>query len=223
MKTSELFTKEINFIANETLQKIVIDTLNSAPECIQVIPASSSGKYHPKADIVIGSVNDDGTVEIGGLVNHTKTVTYIAKSLMDSNIFRDIALGVGADDNETLIMYQDIALTACILHDCMKPDDTLKHHTKFEHPLLAAKLFKKCATPYINSENMEYMRIVIPLVYSCIASHMGQWSTAPYARGIVLPEPKLGIEIFVHLCDYVASRKFIDFDFKKFYEAKSNV
>lgn len=220
IKTSELYKEEIGFISNQTLQKIVVDTLNAAPECIQVIPASSSGKYHPKADVVIGSVNDDGTVEAGGLVNHTKTVTDIAKSFMDSNIFRDIALGIGADDNETLIMYQDVALAACILHDCMKPDDTPEHSTKFNHPLLAAQLFKKCATPYINSENMEYMKVVIPLVYSCIASHMGKWSSAPYAKGIILPEPKLGIEIFVHLCDYIASRKFIDFDFEKFYGAK---
>lgn len=47
MKTSELFTKEIEYISDETLKKIVVDTLDASPECIQTIPASSSGKYHP--------------------------------------------------------------------------------------------------------------------------------------------------------------------------------
>ena len=42
MKTSELFTKEIEYISDETLKKIVVDTLDASPECIQTIPASSS-------------------------------------------------------------------------------------------------------------------------------------------------------------------------------------
>lgn len=209
MKTSELFTKEIGYISDETLKKIVVDTLDASPECIQTIPASSSGKYHP-----VYSLGD------GGLVRHVRAAVGIAHSMIETDIFKNIALGIGADDYETIMIYKDVAYAALILHDCMKPDDTPKHGTRFDHPLLAAQLFKKCATPYINSENMKYMKIVVPLVYSCIASHMGKWSTAPYARGIVLPEPKLGIEIFVHLCDYIASRKFIDFDFEKFYGAK---
>lgn len=203
MKTSEIFKKEIDYIFDETLQKIVIDTLDAAPECIQIIPASSSGRYHPKADL-----GD------GGLVRHIKTVTAVARSLMDSNNFRDIVLGVGADDVETIQIYQDVALTACILHDCCKPDNTPKHSTVFDHPLKAANLFKETAKKYITAENMNYMKVVIPLVYGCIASHMGKWNTAPYAKGIVLPEPKLGIEVFVHLCDYIASRKFFDFNFE---------
>lgn len=34
MKTSELFTKEIGYISDETLKKIVVDTLDASPECI---------------------------------------------------------------------------------------------------------------------------------------------------------------------------------------------
>ena len=96
----------------------------------------------------------------------------------------------------------------------MKPDDSPKHSTVFDHPLKAANLFKETAKKYITKENMNYMKVVIPLVHSSIASHMGQWTTAPYAKGIVLPKPKLGIEQFVHLCDYIVSRKFIDFNFE---------
>ncbi len=203
MKTSDLFEKEISYISDETLQNIVRDTLNAAPECIQTIPASSSGKHHPKADL--GE---------GGLVRHVRAVTAIAKDMIDTDIFKNIVLGVGADDYETIMIYADVALAACILHDCMKPDDTPKHSTVFDHPLKAANLFKGTAKKYITKANMDYMKIVIPLVHSCISCHMGQFTTAPYAKGIVLPKPKLGIEQFVHMVDYIASRKFIDFNFE---------
>lgn len=206
MKTSELFTKEIGFITDETLQKIVADTLDASPECIQIIPASSSGKYHPKADL-----GD------GGLVRHIRTVTAIAKSLMDSNAFRDIALGTGCDDFETITIYQDCAIAACILHDCCKAsDEDEKHSTRFDHPLVAANLFKETARKYMTNENMDYMKVVIPLIHGCIASHMNKWNTAPYAKGITLPVPKLGIEVYVSLCDYIASRKFIDMNFEAY-------
>lgn len=209
MKTSELFKKEIAYISNETLQNIVRDTLDAAPECIQTIPASSSGKFHPKADL-----GD------GGLVRHVKAVTAIAKTMIDTDIFKNMALGTGADNYETITIYADIALAACILHDCMKPDDSPKHSTVFDHPLRAANLFKETAKKYITKENMNYMKVIVPLVHSCIAAHMGQFNSAPYAKGIVLPKPKLGIEQFVHLCDYIASRKFIDFNFEVYDKTK---
>lgn len=129
-------------------------------------------------------------------------------------------MGVGADDYETIMIYKDVAYAALILHDCMKPDDTPKHGTRFDHPLLAATLFKNTAAKYVTNENMDYMKAIIPLVHSCIASHMGEWNTAPYAKGVVLPKPKLGIEEFVHMCDYLASRKFLLFDFDVYDKVK---
>lgn len=209
MKTSEMFKKEIGYIVNPTLQKIVIDTLDASPECIQTIPASSSGRYHPSYSL--GE---------GGLARHVKAAVGIAHSLMGSNVFRDMVLGNHADE-ETLAIYKDVAISALILHDCCKPDDTEKHGTRFNHPLLAANLFKETARKYINNENMVYMRVVVPMIHGAIASHMGKWSTAPYARGVVLPEPKNGLENFVHCCDYLASRKFLIFDFDIYDKEKS--
>lgn len=201
MKLSEVFENEIGYIVNETVANIVRDTLDASPECIQVIPAASSGKHHP-----VYALGD------GGLVRHIKAATGIAHSLIETKNFKNIALGVGADE-ETVAIYKDIAYAALILHDCQKPDDSPKHRTVFDHPLKAAKLFKECAKKYVTQDNMEYMKVVVPLIYSCIASHMGEWNTAPYAKGVVLPKPKLGVEHFVHLCDYLASRKFLLFDF----------
>ena len=203
IQTSSLFAKEIGYISNETLKNIVKDTLDAAPQCIQIIPASSSGRYHPKADL-----GD------GGLVRHVRTVTALAYSLMDSDCFKDICFGTDTEISyEDLIIYQDAAIAACILHDCMKPDDTPKHSTVFDHPLKAANLFKEIARKYITDENMEYMKKIIPLIHKAISSHMGKWNKASYAKGVVLPKPKTGLEVYVHLCDYVASRKFFDFNF----------
>lgn len=212
MKTSNLFEKEINYIQNDILKTIVKDTLDESPECIQTIPASSSKRYHPEYAVVVGHVNEDGSVYEGGLMRHVKAAVGIAHSMIETDIFKGVALSANAS-REDVDIYADVAYAALILHDCVKPDDTEKHGTRFDHPLLAAKLFKEIAAKYITKDNLEYMKTVIPLVHSCIASHMGQWNSAPYAKGIVLPTPQSGIERFVHLCDYLASRKFLIFDF----------
>lgn len=208
MKTSEIFSREIGFIKNETMRRIVADTLDASPECIQTVAASGSGKYHPKADL--GE---------GGLVRHIKTVTAVCRCLMDSDNFKDIVFGTDVSvESEKLEMYQDFALAACILHDCYKPDNTPKHSTRFDHPILAARLFKKCATPYINEDNMKYMKVAITVTYNAIASHMGKWTTSPYAKGVVLPKPKSSVDVIVHLCDFIASRKFFDMNFEAYAE-----
>lgn len=216
MKTSELFENELNYITDDTLREIVSETLDMSPECIQTIPASSSKRYHPEYAVIVGKINDDDTVYEGGLMRHIKAAVGIAHSMIETDIFKNITIGIDAYDDNTLAIYKDCAYAALILHDCMKPDDTEKHSTRFDHPLLAAKLFKEVAVNYIIKDNMEYMKTVVPLIYKCIASHMGQYNTAVYAKGIKLPKPSSGLEEFVHMCDYLASRKFLIFDFDKY-------
>lgn len=211
MKTSELYQKEIAFLRNKTLQQIISEVMNMAPKCIQTIPASSTGKYHP--NISLGE---------GGLVRHTKSAVGIARSLTKSNLFKDLVfstnLGIETTktENELLPILEDVVIAALIIHDSMKPDNTPKHYTVFEHPLLAAKLFKEIATKYISNENIEYMKIVIPLIYHCVASHMGKWNKNPRNfNSLVLPEPKNGCEQIVHLCDFIVSRRYFGYDFDK--------
>lgn len=205
MNTSKMFENELNYICNDTLRSIVADTLDASPECIVHIPASSSGRYHP-----VYSLGE------GGLMRHVKAAVGIAHSMIETNIFKGIALPANINDKEIIETYKDSAYAAIILHDCCKPDDTEKHGTRFDHPLLAAKLFKEVAVKYITKDNMDYMKMAVPLVHGAIASHMGEWNTASYAKGIVLPTPQSGIERFVHICDYLASRKFLIFDFDKY-------
>ena len=200
MKVSEHFKDELAYIENDKLREIVAETLDASPECIVHIPASSSGRYHPAYSL--GE---------GGLMRHIKAAIGIAHCMIETEIFDNMVNNTKNKD-----MYADAAYAALILHDCCKPDDTEKHGTRFDHPLLAANLFKEVAKKHINNGNMHYMKSVVPMVYNSIASHMGQWTTAPYARGVVLPKPKTGIEQFVHMCDYLGSRKFLTFEFDKY-------
>lgn len=209
MKTSDYFTKELSYIKNDTLRKIVVDTLDVSPKCIVSIPASSSGRYHPKYSL--GE---------GGLMRHVKAAVGIAHCQIETDIFPCFGINDTYYTNDELDIYKDAAYAALILHDCCKPDDTPKHGTRFDHPLMAAKLFKEVATKYITKGNIEYMKKVIPLIFKAIASHMGQWDTAPYAKGIILPRPETSFEWFVHQCDYLASRKFLLFDFDVYNEVK---
>lgn len=46
---------------------------------------------------------------------------------------------------------------------------------------------------------------------------VGQWNTVRYSK-VVLPTPKTKYQKFVHLCDYLASRKFLEVNFNKIYK-----
>lgn len=208
MRTSEHFKNELNYIKNDELRTIVAETLDKSPECIVHIPASSSGRYHPSYSL--GE---------GGLMRHIKGAVGIAHCMIETEIFDKIVNENGDCSKlyaEKKNMYADAVYAALILHDCCKPDNTEKHSTRFDHPLLAANLFKEIAKKYVTQDNMYYMKNVIPMVHGAIASHMGEWNSAPYAKGIVLPKPKTGVEIFVHMCDYLGSRRFLTFEFDKY-------
>lgn len=210
MKNSEYYEKELGYINNDHLRSIVANALDNAPECIVHIPASSSGRYHPSYSL--GE---------GGLMRHVKAAVGMAHSLITTNIFKNFIFGAEANPEPTIndiVAYADIAYAALILHDAEKPDDSPKHSTRFDHPLLGAKLFVSTAKEYlknnkVSSDDMLYLQVVVPMIKSAIESHMGEWNTVPWAKGVELPTPKTPIEQFVHLMDYLGSRKFLIFDF----------
>ena len=223
MKLSEMFIKELEYIKNPALKEITINVLDSSPECIKTIPASASGKYHPSYSL--GE---------GGLVRHIKAAVGIAHSMIETDIFPNIVCGNDCfnkmkndtDFIKSLEIRKDCAYVALILHDSIKAfDNDPKHKTVFEHPLIAARMFKSKVKEYVvnNKDRLSgYDKVVIKfsviLIYDAIASHMGQWNTARYAKGVVLPVPETGLENFVHLCDYLASRKYLIFDFDVYNE-----
>ena len=54
-------------------------------------------------------------------------------------------------------------------------------------------------------------------IANAVASHMGKWNTSTYSDDI-LPVPETDIQKCVHLCDYLASRKHLIFDFDVYAE-----
>ena len=60
--------------------------------------------------------------------------------------------------------------------------------------------------------------IIMALVCDCIASHMGRFNTSDYSE-VILPLPKTPEQKFVHMCDFLASRKVIKIEF----DANNNI
>lgn len=186
MKGSEIFRSEISAIHNKKLGQAVAEFLNHhTPAYFYVVPSSSTGKYHPWYS--------NG---FGGLVRHTKAAVKIAVDLLS------------LEQNKHLPADEIIA--ALILHDTFKygmpfkdEDDPDDHNTctTYSHPLQAADAVRKFAP---NTEACEELKCVACL----ISSHMGQWTTN-CAGTITLPKPENEAEKFVHMCDYLASRKYI--------------
>ena len=90
----------------------------------------------------------------------------------------------------------------------IKPTDINpeEKYTRFDHPLLAASVVKKHKDKLsLNDEELNLMTRVI-------SSHMGIWNK-DFNDNEVLPVPKDKYERFVHLCDYLSSKKFLNVDF----------
>ena len=61
-------------------------------------------------------------------------------------------------------------------------------------------------------ENSKLSKEDIELLTRMISSHMGIWNT-DFDGNEVLPKPKDKYQRFVHMCDYIASRKFLNVNF----------
>lgn len=181
----ENFTAELSLIRTECIKKFLGYCIDNLPDYFFHVAASSSGKYHP--EYALGD---------GGLMRHTKAAVHIAKELFNLEMFQ-------FTEEE-----QDLMLVALLLHDGQKQGKK-QGNTVFEHPLLAADFVKQChiETELISDDQMKF-------IYDCIATHMGQWTTARYSK-VELPKPKTKYQKFVHLCDYLASRKFLEMNFDK--------
>ena len=180
----EVFNDEINYIKDKRIKNSLITMLDRLPDYFYEVPASSTGKYHPSFSL--GK---------GGLVRHTKAAVRIAKEL-----FEDSSLNNFTQNEKDLIIF------AITLHDGLKSGKTKSEYSLFEHPILMSNYIKE------NENDLELDKDEIDLVCRCIATHMGPW-TKNYKGEEVLSPPKDKYQRFVHMCDYLASRKFLDIKF----------
>ena len=130
----------------------------------------------------------------GGLVRHTKAAVRMAYELY----------GIYKFPEKT----KDLIIMALVLHDSVKKGEVESKYTLFDHPIVACDFLKK----YVNE--LSISQEDVDFVCDCIASHMGRFNTSDYSD-VILPIPKTPEQKFVHMCDYLASRKVININFDK--------
>lgn len=129
-----------------------------------------------------------------GLVRHTKAAVCIAHNLF--NIYK-------FDEH-----VKDIIIISLLLHDGLKHGYTHEQYSKFEHPLLIGELLIDIKDKLTLTESE------IKEISDNVSSHMGKYNTNNYSD-VVLPLPITVTQKFIHMCDYLASRKQIHFDFNE--------
>lgn len=185
MEKKEIFKKEIGYIKNDRYQKNAYQLVELLPDYFFEVPACSTGKYHPACSL--GE---------GGLVRHTKVAVRLAYEF-----YQDESItGIFKEEEK------DLMILGLLLHDGLKSGLEKSKYTVFEHPLLMANYIKE------NKDQLSLTDGEIHFLTNVIESHMGPW-TKDYQGNEVLPKPVNKYQKFVHMCDYLASRKFLDVAF----------
>lgn len=177
-----MFNKELEYIENNQIRKFTKLAIDNLPDYFFNVAASSTGKYHP--GYALGE---------GGLVRHTKAAARFANHLLQ------------LDQNKAKFdeIERSCIISAIILHDGWKHGNNGSSFTTHEHPQV-------CADWILTSELFKELRQrEKEIIASAIASHMGQWNTTKRSS-LVLQKPVTDIQQFVHMCDYLASRKDIE-------------
>ena len=185
----EEFKIELSYIKDKKIRNSCETILDLIPDYFYEIPASSTGKYHPSFSL--GE---------GGLVRHVKVATRIAKDLFDDPSFK----------TKYTSMEKDIILMTLILHDSLKSGLNHDKYTAFNHPILISNFVSE------NKDKLELSDEELDLFKHCVEAHMGgfPWNVNSYTNE-ELPEPKSKCEVFVHMCDYLSSRKYLDVKFNE--------
>lgn len=185
MIKTEQFKTEIGYIKNLRYQENIKILVELLPDYFFEIPASSTGKYHPS--YALGD---------GGLVRHVKVAVRIAHELLEN----PITGGKFTSDEKDLI------LMALIMHDGLKSGLVKQKYTQVDHPLLVSNYIKD------NKEKLSLTDNEIFALTNMIESHMGIWNK-DFNGNEVLPIPVNKYQKFVHMCDFLASKKFIEVKF----------
>ena len=179
MDREELFLDELGYINDEELSESLLKLINLLPEYWLEEAASSTGKYHP--EYALGK---------GGLLRHSKAAMRIGYELLNNP-----CIGDKYTDRE-----KDLMLMSLLVHDGLKLGLPQEKYTRFDHPILMGKfILDNMKEIGLNLEDATFMNDVIK-------THMGPWTT-DYDGNEVLEKPKTKYQNFVHMCDFLASRK----------------
>ena len=181
----KVFEVEFKYIRDDDIRKDAEYLISNLPDYYFEVDASSTGKYHPK--YAQGK---------GGLSRHVKSAVKMANSLLG-----DPAIGGVYSTRD-----QDLIYLALLIHDGLKYGKVKEQYTRFDHPILISDFVEE------NKDKLKMTDEDRKKVRGAVASHMGPWNTSQYSD-VVLPIPKAPMEKFVHMCDYLASRRFIVLEF----------
>ena len=187
MNKSLKFSKELEYIKSEKIKNACQKMIELLPDYFFEVPASSTGKYHP--EYALGE---------GGLLRHTKAAVRIAYELLN-----DPCIGDKYTQDE-----KDLMIMALILHDGLKSGLNHEKYTRFDHPIIIADYIMD------NEEELGLEVEKIEFLCDAVKTHMGSWTT-DYNGVEVLEKPKTKYQNFVHMCDYLASRKCLLVPFDK--------
>ena len=181
------FEMELSYINDKKIKEALLKVIKLLPDYWFTIPASSTGKYHP--EYALGD---------GGLLRHSKAAMRIGFELLS-----DPSIGDKYTSHE-----KDLMLMALLIHDGIKLGIPKERYTRFDHPILMAEFLMEYEEEIgLEMEDIEFLGDVIK-------THMGVW-TKDYNGNEVLEPPKTKYQNFVHMCDYLASKKCILIPFDK--------
>ena len=187
MEKEELFLEELSYIQDEEYSEALLNIINMLPDYWFHEAASSTGKYHP--EYALGE---------GGLLRHSKAAMRIGLELLSNP-----AIG-----NKYTSREKDLMLMSLLVHDGLKLGMPQEKYTRFDHPILMGQFVVDHKDEIgINEEDAKFMQDVIK-------THMGNWTT-DYNGNEVLEPPKTKYQNFVHMCDFLASRKCLQVPFDK--------
>lgn len=187
MDRLKIFETELGYIKDEKIRKFTEAAILKLPDYFFTMPASTSGRYHPKF-----SLGD------GGLVRHTQVATRFLVDIISLEMMKYTDLE------------KDIMIASIILHDGKKAGEG--GGTTLMHPVIMADFIKNDSELSVMLDSD-----ILDKICRCIGSHMGEWRydyKDKYKKNPLLPELKGKMQSMVHLADYLASRKYLsEFDF----------
>lgn len=185
---NNMVTPILATIVNEDIREFAKVLVEGLPNYIWEVGASSTGKYHPAYSL-----------GVGGLMRHQIAVVRFLNYFFELEQY----------NTKFTSREVDLMRVAGLVHDGRKSGEQSDYErskfTKFDHPIQMANVIRSYDGQYLSHDELEF-------IAHCIESHMGSWNTDRKSSA-VLPKPIDEYQHFVHLADYLASRKDLTMDF----------
>lgn len=195
---NNMVTPILATIVNDDIREFAKMLVEGLPSYIWEVGASSTGKYHPAYSL-----------GVGGLMRHQIAVVRFLNYFFELEQY----------NTKFTSREMDLMRIAGLVHDGRKSGEQVDYEkskfTKFDHPIQMANVIRSYDGQCLNHDELEF-------IAHCIESHMGQWNTDRKSK-TVLPKPLDDYQHFIHLADYLASRKDLTITFDNIEQAKPQV